>query len=89
MELSRYWRFEDYVYTHTNTFTVFSTYNSVTRFWYFIDHFSIDFFIDHCRRLDAVEVFRNEVFHCEMIVGMLKKCQDLERILQKVSNNKN
>ena len=36
------------------------------------------------RRLDVVELFSVEVFHSETIVGILKSCEDLERIIQKV-----
>ena len=38
-----------------------------------------------CRRLAVVELFSLEIFHSETIVGMLKSCEDLERIIQKVS----
>ena len=31
-----------------------------------------------------VELFSLEIFHSESIVGMLKSCEDLERIIQKV-----
>lgn len=31
-----------------------------------------------------VELFSLEIFHSESIIGMLKSCEDLERIIQKV-----
>ena len=31
-----------------------------------------------------VELFSDEVFHSETVVGILKSCEDLERIIQKV-----
>ena len=37
-----------------------------------------------CRRLAVVELFSEQIFHSETIVGILKSCEDLERIIQKV-----
>ena len=41
-------------------------------------------FLTACRRLAAVELFSVEIFHSETIVGMLRSCEDIERIIQKV-----
>ena len=32
-----------------------------------------------------MELFSLEIFHSETIVGILKSCEDLERIMQKVA----
>ena len=41
-------------------------------------------FLTVCRRLAIVELFSVEIFHSETIVGMLRSCEDIERIIQKV-----
>ncbi len=39
-----------------------------------------------CRRLGAVGVFAGNIYHANGVVDMLKTCEDLERIMQKVMN---